>query len=403
MFNRENQFNNSDREDQIINEKEKTIQVIMDFINTDLNQKFPRGIVDQLDEEKRTSLEERYEYLNVALKEYFQNKSFVEMEEILEGEIDFIQNAIFIYSEKMKEIEEINEKIDKLIEIGGIKMVPFKIRNVYQLPEQILEFFYNMIRNEKLDQANKRVILIHKTGIEEIEKDILPELIERKPIQIENLERFDYSDLKAKDVILQALQFIPQKLIGKNILKINYEDKIRPMSEKYGIEGSTSAAYSAFEKLITFYKPNIKKRIASNAILRAIFYRDLPKNLRHEAGHALDPRLIYQENLSLTEEVEMVLDLEEVRNKEEEFSSYVLEIKNEDKQVENLLKSQESLAETIGMFFINPSSLEKNYPQRFELCKKWLNKQFPEENFTDFSRASNLNTQYINIFKKTKK
>ncbi len=61
------------------------------------------------------------------------------------------------------------------------------------------------------------------------------------------------------------------------------------------------------------------------------------------------------------------------------------------------------------VFLICPGYLEGDYPKRFEFCKKWLERQFPEENFTEikkmeewefYLRSSNFQLQYDNLLKK---
>lgn len=398
-------------------ESENGAQVIIDFLKLDFDKKFPSETGSFIQEEI-----EHYQIFIEHLREFLKNKSFPDVVEVLGDEIIFIQDAILIYNEKLKEIESAKEEIEKLIEVGGIKMIPLRVRRILEMPRHILNYLTTItgkIEEEEYPERMKffeEVLAEHKVEILQIKQDIFPEKVEKRLVQIKGFEKLDSSEIKAEELVKIALQILPQKLLGRNILETTYEDRIFHISsKKYGIEGNIIAEYSSSEKRIKFYKPDPKTEqetaIEKNDP-RYIFFDELLVIISHEGGHTLDPRFISQEELSIPEEMEMLIAFEQVRNDEKEFSSYVLDIENEDIQVENFLKSSESFAEMITMFLISPTFLEEQYPKRFEFCKRWLERQFSEENFTTktvsddgnsyYTRPCQIFFQYDNLLEKYK-
>ena len=381
---------------------EEKVQVIKDFIDSEFDEGklLFRMAVDATGEitKKRAIVLE-------ALKGQFKDKSFSEIRKDLGDEtIVLIQKVISVYNQGINEIraQNIIDKREDVRELAEKQMIPIRLNRILRLPGSIISYLMYLYLKEDIDnilQQEEDVKKIRKE-FEDIEKNIFPETREKKSISIKGFEKFDCPEVKGEEFVKQALQYLPQKPLGKEVKEIRYEDRKTSMLEGSGIDEDAAAYYYVREGKIVFFKSDKSKKE---------FLEGFRFNLAHEGGHALDPRTIPQEGLSILEEIQIIKEWEQVRVEEEEFSDYVKKIDNKDKIIENKIKSEESFAETIRMFLLNPGHLQDNNPKRFEFCEKWLNKQFPEENFTKieqfenrsyYSRAVQLYFQYKELLEK---
>ena len=382
---------------------EKRIQVIRDFVDLDFEEKFPFGMLhiyelyelysDKDKEEVRK--EERFaeEILRKKeriTKEWFKDKSNFEIKEILsKKEIVLIQETISLCMQETREMIRYKEMKEDIKGIIDKEMLPDRFKEFFPLLSNISSYLSLLASKDNFDSFHFEEEL---KEIEEVKKfEVFPEKKEREPIQIERFEKFDSPEVKGEEFIKQALQFLPQELLG-NIKTIRYENKVVSALKEIGIKANFAAECNPITREIIFFKSDKLKKE---------FFEKFLFNLAHEGGHTLDPRIVSQEELSILEEIQMIKEWEQVRTKEEEFSDYVKKINNKDKITKNWVKSEEDFAETIAMFLINPGHLQGNCPKRFEFCKKWLNKQFPEENFTEVEqRAVELSSQYKKLLEK---
>lgn len=141
----------------------------------------------------------------------------------------------------------------------------------------------------------------------------------------------------------------------------------------------------------------------SASILKKQFLQNFLSIVICEGGYSLDPRLVAQEKLSTLEETQMIMAWENIRKGEKEFCDKIEKINDENRIIENKIKSEKDFSETVMLFLTEPEKLEDSCPKRFEFSKKWLDKQFPEEKFTETKqfgnysyslRATKLNRQY---------
>lgn len=205
-----------------------------------------------------------------------------------------------------------------------------------------------------------------------------------KPIEIEGFEKFDYPQMKGKEIIKMALDILPQALF-QNVEKISYKEREEQIREDYGIPGNSLAKFLRESCEIRFLKTKLGKGEYLRCLVPALF---------HELGHSLDPRLIDQRNLSPSEQFELIKDWEEIRSKEPEFSSYPSLINNKDKLLENWFKSRESWAEGFKMFLENPIYLKEVVPERYKFFSVYLKRRFPE---VDLKEVSGKRRNYENI------
>lgn len=371
----------TERQEQEEGETEKAVQLILDFIETDFDQKMPLEIFLNNINGGFDVIFNSWD-LDRTVKSFFQNKSFSEKREILRNEAIPVKDLILIFNEKIKEVEGMRGKIKELIKIGGTKMMPLRVRRVLELGVNILERLKVVLMTNKMEEDIKEhtefsegfreIIAARRADVmrqeEEIKEDIFPEQVKKKPVDLAGFEPINSYESETENFIMESLRTIlPQRFSEtKNIQEITYIDKVMPISKKYGINGSAAARYSPSEKKIIFYRP---EEIFEDGKMIEI------ETIIHEAAHAFaESRVVSQEWLTMSEEVEMITDFEQVRKREKEFSSYVLGIRNKNKQKRAFLKSKESLAETITMYYTNPAWLQENRPKRFEFCQKWLEK-----------------------------
>ena len=212
---------------------------------------------------------------------------------------------------------------------------------------------------------------------------------EEKPIKIEGFEKFDCPQMKEKKIIEKVLEMFPGGSRSVNIERIKYEKRSKKISEEYGFSANSLGRFiglGANKGEIKLFKvPDIKNET---------YLQQLSYALPHEWGHALDPRMIDQKDLTPSEQFKMIKEWERIRKEELEFSNYVLRIKNKDKGLENLLKSQEGWAESIAFLLERPFYFRNIAPRRYEFCLTHLRKLFPE---FDPMRSSGFGYSYHNL------
>lgn len=372
----------TERQEQEEGETEKAVQLILDFIETDFDQKMPLEIFLNNINGGFDVIFNSWD-LDRTVKSFFQNKSFSEKREILRNEAIPVKDLILIFNEKIKEVEGMRGKIEELIKIGGTKMMPLRVRRVLELGVNILERLKVVLMTNKMEEdikehtefseGFKEIIAARRAEVmrqeEEIKKDIFPEQVKKKPVDLAGFEPINSYALERENFIMESLRTIlPERFSEtKNIQEITYIDKVMPISKKYGIRGNVAARYYPSERKITFYRP--KKILKDDDKVIEV------ETIIHEAAHAFaESRVVPLEWLTMSEEVEMIIDFEQVRREEKEFSPYVSRIKNKNEQKRAFLESKESLAETITMYYTNPTWLQENRPKRFEFCQKWLEK-----------------------------
>lgn len=327
----------------------------------------------------------------------FERMSPSEIREFLGEDFESIWRLITIQKEAKEELKELKE--EDLSFLKEKEMLPKRFTTLTSdLPETLVSYIeLKLILKTLPEKERKRwekLIEWFRGRFTAIEKCIFPEREEKEELTLK-FEKFPLlSQKESGDFFKEALSLLPEKVLGKNIKKIVYVERVQPASPKYGFEGFTAASYNSEEALIEFYKPPTPSKIRPGEFLG---------NLAHECGHALDPRFIPQESLSIKEEIEMCKEWEMVRKKEPEFSAFVCAINSEDKKEEDFLKSTESFAETISLFLTYPEVLERTCPVRFEFCKKWLGKQFPEEGFTEAEILEDGSKRYLRIWNLRKK
>lgn len=189
-------------------------------------------------------------------------------------------------------------------------------------------------------------------------------------------EKFDCSNkftgekVEGKEILERAAEILPAGLYWENIRRIEYRNEVKPTKDKYGLKGVSAEIYNEIEKSIIFYEvPKWSK------LYYLLAFRHL---LAHGFGHSIDSDLVEQKDLSEGDRYEMLIEWRKVRREEPPFSSYVKEIKNKNKRVEESLKRDEDLAESIEFVLTNPLYVSTEAPRRHDFCIKWLKKRFPE-------------------------
>lgn len=226
---------------------------------------------------------------------------------------------------------------------------------------------------------------------------------EEKPMEIKGFEKLDGPTemYKGEELLRIAAEILPRGILSANIKSIEYSGKREPANKaKYGFDGESAATFVSDDKCekgdIVFHK-------TSDSSSRVDYFNNVPFILGHEWGHSLDPRLVDQKDLSPREQLRMVKEWEEVRAKEEEWSSYVKKINKPDKIDEESVKSQESLAESAAKFLNNPFTLKELYPQRSEFMVNLFKKRFPEFSLEKSLEAKEMYTICLFGFPKGEK
>ena len=214
------------------------------------------------------------------------------------------------------------------------------------------------------------------------------------PAEVIGFERFDTYDvsgrkIEGKEIMEKAGEILPTGLHCANIEKIEYEDKIDQMPDAYGIRGNSTALYNTSEKAITFFL------IPDSDCKKQDYIRNFPDILTHDWAHTIDPRIIEQKDLSLSECREMLKQWVIVRKEEPSFSSYVKEINNENKWEEDALKSKEDFAESVSFTLVNPLYMKIFAPKRYKFCVRWFKKRFPK---FDIKKFAAKNEEYYQLF-----
>lgn len=219
---------------------------------------------------------------------------------------------------------------------------------------------------------------------------------EEKPMEIKGFEKFDFRRIKGKEIVEIAAQILPRQLLSANVGQIEYQDKARPVEKEYGFSGKSFASFGLNLKEgggdITFYKLTKRDKIS--------YLRELPSVLAHEWGHSIDPRLVDQRDLPPEVQLQMIQEWEKARESEPEWSSYVMKINNPNKQAEEILKSQESLAESCAAFLEDPERFRLFHPERYSFFAIWLGARFPEFDFEDREKQKERHRAMYNFLPK---
>lgn len=200
---------------------------------------------------------------------------------------------------------------------------------------------------------------------------------EERPIKIGGFEEFDLSTIKGCEIIEKALSVLPGKALSINIESLDYDSEAKEMPPEYGFSGVSAGQFVPGEerhRIRLFRDPKLKTSSPSEKLRyleNALFV------IVHEYGHSLDPRIVDQKDLSPGKQLQMITDWEEVRSSEKEWSSYVKKISNDDKVIEELLKSQESFAESVALYLARPDVFIESYPVRHAFLARWFKERFP--------------------------
>ncbi|MBZ1345344.1 MAG: hypothetical protein KY055_01760 [Candidatus Nealsonbacteria bacterium] len=321
-------------------------------------------------------------------------------------ESDLIYGVISEYNTLLKHFEENNikrEEIKQFLEEKGEEMLPYRIRRGYTKLDIGLRNINNILFDRWLNIAEGGFRKIpEKFFLEELKTvvnleidlaDLISENAEwkeysinrkektEKPIEIKGFEKFDFPQIKGKEIVETATALLPKELFSNKIRMIEYQDKIQPVDKKYGFTGERFASFSPLyfrgkdRADIAFYKVSLLDKIS--------YLKELPFMLAHEWAHNIDPRLDDQKDLLPGMQLQMVKEWDKARMEELEWSSYVLKINNPDKKIKEGLKSQESFAESCACFLENPEVFNLSHPKRYEFFSKWLSIRFPELDLTD--------------------
>ena len=360
---------------------EKKVKVIKDFFTSSFEEKFPFVEILNIEKGEEISKEDIEDFRNDEKERYewFNERDYSEIKESFSQEnIILLQEIIYFYTGMMGEItegREVSKTIQRLIEEK--KKLPKKFIELSNIPWKIssLISYYLTCSRVFCDDVNKEKLLKYfGEELREIkEENFLEEKETEQEFLIGGFEKLGSLTNIGIEFAKNALQFIPEEIIGKNIKSIKYEDIKKPLDKMYGIDGDSAATYNPLNREVALYKVDTPNKG---------FFKSFYRLISHESAHSLDPRLIPQEKLSILEEIEMIIDWDKVKEEEESTSVYVRIIKNTDKGKEKNLKSIEDFAETVSSFLITPTLLKSKSPKRFEFCEKWFVRQFPEENFT---------------------
>ncbi len=390
---------------------EEKFETIKNFLGLSLEEKFPfkkpfselfflKKIEKQLLENKEKKI-----------KGWLESFSLSEVEKLWGPDLELVWKLSSFY---FKEVKPNLTDLRQLEEKGGKEMISIFARQALEIPKEIYSYlsFKKKTDNFGIIPGFKKLLLnFGQKNLKEIEKIIFPEKEPKKEIKFVGFPE------KMKEVAKEGVNILPQEILGTKLKTMSYKGRKSPVPTIYGAGGWSAAKYyppegeieffdtpkkTPFSKLFENLENITQKKIIKDARV-IIFFEKLKENfiniVAHEGGHVLDPRFTIQEKLSFSEQIEIIKEWEEIREKDEEFSFYVLEIKNKNKKLENCLKSQEGFAETIEMFLTQPGYLYKKYRKRYEFCRKWLEKQFPEENFTKPGKDTENNIFYPRVQK----
>lgn len=351
-------------------------------------------------------------------REFFLKLESSDFEKILK------KKGLKLSAEIISQREILKNKIREGIEKEGLwedlevfvkekpNMLPFRLKETYNRlygsREELANFFFLIFQREKekkefflgplktkleilRDRLKKDILLALREENGEWEKYPKYEREEKiKPAEIKGFEKFDFYTKKGekiagKEILKMAAGILPRGTSMENVKTIEYIDEERPISEEYGIDGSTGAGYSPLEEKIAFYKKDNKD--LPEPYRESYRYLDFLKYLRmrliHEDIHSLDPRVKDQKDIPPAIQFKIIRDWEKIREEEPiEITSYVKEINNKDKKEEDFLKSKEDLTESGTMLLTNPNKLSDKAPKRFKFVKELLERHFPEFRFT---------------------
>jgi len=227
------------------------------------------------------------------------------------------------------------------------------------------------------------------------------------PIEIRGFEEFDFPEIKGKEIIAKALEILPKEF-SAIIESIEFKKKILSRPKTYDFDLSTTIAKIYFQEIkhkIRFFpffpivpldKLDDRKRIN--------YLKKIPFVLGCKLGHILNPRLVDQKDLTLQEQLKMIMDWEKIRAEEEEWSRYTEIINDPDLKEKILLEDEDSFAESIGFFFVNSYKFQKLYPKRAEFITNLFKKRFPEFNLEkSFSAKEEYDALINTLEQKVKK
>lgn len=380
---------------------------------------------EEMPMEEKTKLISHYIKEVEAMRNCFKDLTHEEIEEMLgEQESTLVFHIITEQNQllqKMKENSVEKDQIQNFVEQRGDEMLPYRIYKVFhyldsiqmELDTLLTSAWYlfregdvavsqrKEMKKESMRRLKVLLVDLERESQEWQKYQKFEREKEEKPMRISGFEGFDFPGIRGEEIIEKAAEILPRKLLSTNVREIKYRNIPKPTNkEKYGIDGESFASFSSERETkecdITFYK--------LPGLAGVKYLSEVPFVLAHEFGHSLDPRTVDQKDLTPGEQFQMIIEWEGVRTKEDERNSYILKINNQDKQREEALKSQESLAESAAYFLNDPFVFQALCPRRYEFIATLFKKRFPDFNLRNGIEARlNYDILMENLREKEKK